>query len=60
MVSLLLVPTHRLPDLLGQLIVAAQATPEAITSAVAINPERNSIRLFIPISSLLSGAEEER
>jgi hypothetical protein len=41
------VPTQRLPVLLGQLIEAAQATPEATTSAATINPATNSVRLFI-------------
>jgi hypothetical protein len=32
---------------LGQLIVAAQAAPEATTSAATINPARNSARVLI-------------
>ena len=53
-VSLLLVPTHRFPELLGQLIEAAHAT----TSVVTINPARNNARLLLP-DHLDSGAEKK-
>jgi hypothetical protein len=47
MMSASVVPTQRFPSLLGQLIEAAQATPEATITVVAVRTSKSIALLLI-------------